>query len=71
MGKKTAEPGWIRILQLAKELKQLDPEVEDALDLLIETGEMTAEQMSALMKPLLLAPNNEDSEYVLGGIIRR
>lgn len=56
---------------MAKELKELDPEVEDALDFLVENGEMSAAQLSALMKPLLLAPNREDSEFVLGGIIKR
>lgn len=59
------------MLELVKELKELDPEVVDALDFLIETGEMTSEQMASLLKTFLLAPSNEDADQVLGGIIRR
>lgn len=66
-----APEGWVRMLQLAKELKELSPEVEDALDVLIENGEMSAEQMARLVKPLLLAPSREDSDQVLGGVIKR
>lgn len=68
--KKNVE-GWVRMLQLAKELKELSPEVEAALDWLIENGEMTSEQMEKLVKPLLLAPSKEDAEYAMGGVVRR
>lgn len=70
MAKEMAE-GWVRMLQMAKELKELDPEVEAGLDWLIENGEMTPEQMAVLIRPLMLAPSREDAEQVLGGVIKR
>lgn len=65
------EDGWVRMLQLAKELKELDPEVEAGLDWLIENGEMAPEQMAALLRPLLLAPSRDEVDHVLGGVIQR
>lgn len=66
------KPGWVKLLEMSKELKELTPEVEAAIDWLLENvDELTPEQLSSLVRALLLAPPKGDAEQVLGGVIKR
>jgi hypothetical protein len=64
-------PGQREMLELILETRQLAPEIILAVRLLLdqEDGAVTKDQVHSLVMDLLVAPEIEDADVTVGGII--
>lgn len=63
-------PGQARILSLLIQTRDLDSEVVDAAHRLMNDDGMSFDECNDLITALVRAPENGESEFVVGGVVR-